>query len=166
VIIRSREITLAFAAVALTSYAACTAEKASVEPVARPAVSAAQVDDVFASSDHLRPVYFDLSKSKLSDMSMELVKTNVAWLKSQPPFLVRLVGYADSRGSLGRNERLAERRALVLREAYAALGIPKERISIITRGAEAPACEPVTEDCLAKSRRCDTLIEEKSFAFR
>ena len=53
-----------------------------------------------------------------------------------------------------------------MREAYVAQWIAKERISIITRGAEAPACEPVNEDCLAKSRRSETLIENKPLASR
>ena len=107
-----------------------------------------------------------LNKSKLSDGAMDIVKTNAEWLKSQPPFLIRILGYADQRGSLKKNERLAEKRANSLKDAYITMGIAKERISVVTRGAEEVACRPITEDCLAKSRRTETLMEEKSLASR
>ena len=97
---------------------------------------------------------------------MEKVKTNVEWLKTQPPYLIRLVGFADTRGSMKKNQRLAERRAMTVDDAYVTLGIPKERISIITRGAEDPTCQPMTEDCLAKSRRTETLMENKTLVSR
>jgi outer membrane protein OmpA-like peptidoglycan-associated protein len=165
---RSPEIALALAVVGLLSYAACTAEKNEVrnQEVQSIKQSPKIVEGIFASDDHLVPIYFDLNQSKLSSSGEETVKANAEWLKNQPPYLVRIIGYADSRGSLAKNERLAERRAAQLREAYVSAGIAKERISIATRGAEAPACEPVNEDCLAKSRRCETLIEDKSLASR
>jgi len=176
--IQSREVALALAAIGLLSYAACTADKAdtkvgSIPPVTKvasidPVVKQAprMVDGVFATDEHLETVYFDLNKSKLSDSSMEIVKTNAEWLKTQPPFLVRILGYADPRGSLKKNERLAEKRANSLKDAYIALGISGERISVVTRGAEEVDCKPLTEDCLAKSRRTETLMEDKALASR
>ncbi len=124
------------------------------------------MEGVYATDDHLQAVYFDLNKSKLSESAGEVVKANADWLKIQPPYLIRLVGYADARGSLKKNERLAERRANTLREAYVSLGIAKDRMTVVTRGTEEPACQPVTEDCLAKSRRTETLLEDKSLASR
>jgi outer membrane protein OmpA-like peptidoglycan-associated protein len=178
--IRKQEVALALAAIGLLSYAACTAEKTSMknDPVSsvsmpKPEVMTQTVkegpklvDGIYATDDHLMPVYFELNKSKISDKEMETVKTNAEWLKGQPPFLVRIVGFADQRGSMKKNERLAERRAMFLRDTYVELGITKDRISIVTRGAETPACQPVTEDCLAKSRRTETLLEDKSLASR
>jgi outer membrane protein OmpA-like peptidoglycan-associated protein len=165
---RSVALALALAAVGLLSYAACTAEKTETRnhEARSTAVAPKLVDGVFAIDDHLQAVYFDLNKSKLSDSALETVKANAEWIKSQPPYLIHIVGFADSRGSLKKNERLAERRANALRDAYVALGIPKERLSIFPRGAEEPACQPVTEDCLAKSRRTETLLENKSLVSR
>jgi len=163
--IRSQELALGLAIVGLLSYTACTAEKTEMR---NQEVNAKQMpklmDGVFATDDHLAAVYFDLNKSKMTDTAMETVKANAEWLKNQPPFLIRLVGFADSRGSLKKNERLAERRANALRDAYVAVGIAKERMTIVTRGAEEPACQPITEDCLSKSRRTETLLEDKALA--
>lgn len=179
--IRSHKVALGLAMVGLLSYTACTAEKTSMKnqeisavPAATPDLSQVQavkeaskiVDGVFAASDHLQPVYFDLNKSILSGGAMETVKANAEWLKSQPPFLVRIIGYADSRGSARKNERLAERRAMAVRDAYVSLGLSKDRLSIAGRGAEEPACQPTTEECLSKSRRSETLIEDKALASR
>jgi outer membrane protein OmpA-like peptidoglycan-associated protein len=168
VTMRSPEIILALAVVGLLSYTACTAEKTETRTQESKVMQTSPklVDGVFATDDHLQPVYFELNKSKLSDSAMEVVKANAEWLNTQPPYLIRLVGVADLRGSLKKNQRLAERRANALLEAYAALGIPKERLSIVTSGAEEPTCQPVTEDCLAKSRRTETWMEDKSLASR
>jgi len=181
VITKSR-IALALAAVGLLSYAACTAEKMDIKTKEKDTMNTTDktdikkvetvkqmpklVEGVFATDDHLQPVFFDLNKSKLSDTAMETVKSNAEWLKTQPPYLIRILGYADSRGSMKKNERLAERRAMTLSDAYVAMGISKERLSIVTRGAEEATCQPVTEDCLAKSRRTETLMEDKSLASR
>ena len=124
------------------------------------------VDGVFASSDHLQAVYFDLNQSKLSEREMEVVRSNAEWLKVQPPFLIRIIGYADNRGSMKKNGRLAALRAKTVRDAYVALGLPQERLSIVGHAVEDPACQPLTEDCLSKSRRSDTLLEDKSLASR
>jgi outer membrane protein OmpA-like peptidoglycan-associated protein len=177
----SRKVMLEFAALGLLCCTACTAEKSSMKneavssvPIEKsegPVVQVPQeapkiVDGVFAESDHLQAVYFDLNQSKLSEQQMDVLKTNAEWLKSQPPFLVRIIGYADNRGSAKKNERLAALRAKSVREAYMALGLPKDRMSIAGHVEEVPACQPMTEECLSKARRSDTLIEDKSLASR
>ena len=174
------KIALGLAAAGLLSYAACTAEKTAMKgPDVTTTVVKSDipkdstikevpklVDGVFATSDHLQTVYFDLGKSKLSDAGLETVKGNMEWLKTQPPFLIRIIGYSDSRGSTKKNERLASRRAMSVMDEYVSMGLPKERISFIGRGEEDASCKPMTEECLTKSRRSETLIEEKSLASR
>lgn len=149
---------------------ACTAEKTSMksqEVAQSPSVATvASAEGVFAETESLQPVYFDLNRSTLNDAAKETIQKNAEWLKGQPPFLLRVVGYADARGSAKRNGRLAERRAAHVREAYAALGIPKERILISAHPTEPSDCPGLMEDCLARSRRSDTLIEDKALASR
>jgi outer membrane protein OmpA-like peptidoglycan-associated protein len=181
--IRSRSH-LGLAAAGILSCAACTADKTSIKPpevasapavkeetkvapsprlaVVPPVVS----DGVFAADERLASVYFDLNRSRLNDGALDVVKKNAEWLKSQPPFLIRVVGYADARGSARKNERLAAHRALRVREAYASMGIPEDRIFIDGRVMPVSECPGLTEECLSQSRRADTLIEEKSLAGR
>ena len=116
----------------------------------------------FIDSEHLKPVYFDLHRSKLSDEAVTVVQANAEWIKTQPPFLLEIIGVADSRGSASRNKTLAERRALNVKLAYANLGISPDRIQIVSLGEDADTCKDMTEDCFKLSRRADTKIEEKA----
>ena len=116
----------------------------------------------FAASEHLKPVYFDLHQSKLSADALAVIQENAAWIKSQPPFLLEVVGVSDQRGSTAKNKILAEHRAVNVKLAYIAQGIMPERIQVISMGEETDRCTDLTEDCFKLSRRADTKIEEKA----
>ena len=116
----------------------------------------------FVENEHLKPVYFELHQSKLSDEAMTIVQENAAWIKTQPPFLLEIIGVADQRGSASRNKTLAERRALNEKLAYVSLGISPERIQITSLGENSESCAELTEDCFKLSRRADTKIEAKA----
>ncbi len=170
---RSREVALGLAIVGLLSYAACTAEKTEMKtteiaavPVNPSPTSMKLVDGVFASHEELKAVYFDLNQSKLSEKEMDVVKENAEWLKTQPPFLIKVVGFTDNRGSMKKNQRLGMLRAKTVSDSYITLGIPKERIMISGRIEEDPTCQPLTDECLTQIRRSETLIEDKSLAKR
>jgi outer membrane protein OmpA-like peptidoglycan-associated protein len=120
----------------------------------------------FVANDNIKTVYFDLNTSQLNEASQDVLKKNAEWLEQNPPMLVQIAGYADSRGSLKRNRTLAERRAEKVRTFYAMLGIPKDRVMILTLGPEEPTCAELSEECLAKSRRVETMIESKPIAPR
>jgi peptidoglycan-associated lipoprotein len=109
-------------------------------------------------------VYFDIGTSKLDDKAMDTLKKNADWLKQNTPFMIEVDGYADTRGSTRKNHWVAERRAVSVRDYYASLGIPKNRILIKGMGEEQPTCAQMTEECLAQSRRGETLIENKAVA--
>jgi outer membrane protein OmpA-like peptidoglycan-associated protein len=128
-------------------------------PSTKPIVTAS---GAFVASQNLKPVYFEFNKSKLSDDVLATVKDNADWIKSQPPFLVKVIGISDPRGSTMRNKTLAERRALKLKEAYVAQGIPAERIQLAAIAEDGETCLPMTEECLKLSRRAETQIESKA----
>jgi len=123
-------------------------------------------DGPFVASDHLEPAYFAISQSKLDDAAKSALQKNADWLKENPPFLLEIAGNADSRGSLKRNRTLAEQRAANVRDFYASLGIDKDRMTVTTLEPDESACHPLTEDCLSKSRRAETFIENKALASR
>jgi len=116
----------------------------------------------FMESEHLKPVYFDLHSSKISEEAMVVLSDNAAWIKTQPPFLLEIVGVTDQRGSSSRNKTLAERRAMNVKKAYMSFGIDAERIQIVSLGEETERCTDLTEDCFKLSRRADTKIEQKA----
>lgn len=122
------------------------------------------LDQPFVSNDNLQTVYFDLSKSQLDEKAMDQLKKNADWLGKNTPYMIEITGYTDNRGSSKKNHWLAERRAIQVRDAYVALGIPKNRMLVKAIGEEGPACANLTEECLSQSRRAETLIENKAVA--
>jgi|SRR5579872_508683 len=124
------------------------------------------LDQPFVSNENLQPVFFDLSQSQLDEKAMDQLKKNADWLEKNTPFMIEITGYTDNRGSSKKNHRLAERRATRVRDVYVSLGIPKNRMGVKAVGEEGPACQgvPLTEDCLSRSRRAETLIENKAVA--
>jgi outer membrane protein OmpA-like peptidoglycan-associated protein len=122
----------------------------------------ASLSGSFVDSEHLKPVYFDLHRSKLSEEGMTIVQENAVWIKTQPPFLLEVVGVADQRGSTARNKVIAEHRGASLKQAYIALGIDASRIKVVAMGEETERCAELTEDCFKLSRRAETKIEEKA----
>lgn len=146
-----------------------TAEKIEIpEPIDAkkdaPVAKVVKTMGSFTETENLKTVFFDLNSSKLSEENQTMLLKNVEWLQGNPPMLIQIAGYSDSRGSLIRNKTLAERRALKVKEFYAAHGIPKDRVMVVTMGAEAPTCEKLTEECLAQSRRVETFIESRDIA--
>ena len=148
----------------------CRAQEAKSSQAAPPAAvqsaSIAAQTDLFVKNENLQPVYFDSGKSQLDPSGMNALKTNVDWLKKNLPMQIEVAGYSDGRGTPEQNLAVGQRRAAALRDFYVSMGIPRSRISTVTLGQEEPVCYEQTDDCQAKNRRVETLIENKSLASR
>jgi len=62
-------------------------------------------------------------------------------------------GHADSRGTNEYNLALAERRAAAVRDYLVSLGIGAERVTVVSKGEEAPFCTEENETCWQQNRR-------------
>jgi len=98
-------------------------------------------------------VYFDYDESTLSDDSRDKLARNADLLKSQPQFSLTIEGHADSRGTNEYNLALAERRAAAVRDYLVSLGIGAERVTVVSKGEEAPFCTEENETCWQQNRR-------------
>ena len=58
-------------------------------------------------------------------------------------------GHADSRGTTEYNLALGERRADAVRDYLVSLGVPTDRLTIVSKGEESPVCTEETESLLA-----------------
>jgi peptidoglycan-associated lipoprotein len=70
-------------------------------------------------------------------------------------------GHADSRGTNEYNLALAERRAAASRDYLVSLGIPADRVTIVSKGEEQPFCTEETESCWQQNRRGHFLFTAK-----
>jgi peptidoglycan-associated lipoprotein len=66
---------------------------------------------------------------------------------------VVIEGHCDERGSAEYNLGLADRRATSAKDFLVGLGLPDNRIRIISYGKERPVCTEASEDCYQRNRR-------------
>ena len=106
----------------------------------------------------LGTVYFDFDKSELLPVSRDILKANAEYLKSNDNFDILVEGNCDERGTIAYNLALGDRRASVVREYYALLGVPVKRIAVISYGSEKPVDPEHNDAAWQKNRRAETKI--------
>jgi peptidoglycan-associated lipoprotein len=105
----------------------------------------------------LQDIYFDYDMSELRDDSRRALNTDADLLKrifaadARISFVIE--GHADERGSAEYNLGLADRRAIITRDALTQLGVPGARLRTVSFGEEAPVCRESNEDCWQRNRR-------------
>jgi peptidoglycan-associated lipoprotein len=100
----------------------------------------------------LKPVYFGFDQITLTDEARATLQKNVDYLKKWPTTKVMVEGHADSRGTPEYNLALGERRADTVRDYVVSLGIPNDRVTIVSKGEEQPFCKEETESCWQQNR--------------
>lgn len=100
-------------------------------------------------------IYFDLDESNLADESRSALEAKAPVLLRHPSMRIRITGHADERGSDEYNLALGLRRAAEAKRYLAALGIPEDRIEIVTLGEERPAVQGQSEEAWALNRRAE-----------
>ena len=138
---------------------------------ARPAPTAAALteEEVFQRKtlDQLnaeRPltdVFFDYNMSEIRADARGPLQTNADWMKKWTGTQIVLEGHADSRGSSEYNLALGSRRANSAKDYLVNLGVPAARITVLSKGKEAPFCTDESEACWQQNRRGHFLITGK-----
>jgi peptidoglycan-associated lipoprotein len=109
----------------------------------------------------LTDTFFALDSTELSPDSRSAIQKDVDWMKRWTSTKVMVEGHADSRGSNEYNLALGERRAAAVRDYMVSLGIPADRITIVSKGEEQPFCSEETEACWQQNRRGHFIITAK-----
>lgn len=100
-------------------------------------------------------VQFGYDKSSLDSTAKKNIATNVEWMKKNTAAKVQIEGHCDSRGTIEYNVALGERRANAVKAYMVSLGIPANRLSVLSYGKERPIATGETEDAMAKNRRAN-----------
>jgi peptidoglycan-associated lipoprotein len=109
----------------------------------------------------LADVYFDLDESTIRDDARGPLQKNAEWMKRWTSTRITIEGHADERGSAEYNLALGERRATAVKSYLTNLGIPDNRINVVTKGKEAPFCTESNESCWQQNRRGHFIITAK-----
>jgi peptidoglycan-associated lipoprotein len=109
----------------------------------------------------LADVFFDLDESTIRDDARGSLQKNAEWMKRWTSTRITIEGHADERGSAEYNLALGDRRADAVRSYLVSLGIPENRIAVVSKGKESPFCTESSEDCWQQNRRGHFIITAK-----
>jgi peptidoglycan-associated lipoprotein len=103
----------------------------------------------------MQSINFPFDSSALSNESMGIIKSNVAWLKRNGNPKVQLGGNCDERGTNEYNMVLGVNRAQAALRYIKSLGEDPSQFSTLSYGEELPLDPAHNEAAWAKNRRVD-----------
>jgi peptidoglycan-associated lipoprotein len=109
----------------------------------------------------LADVFFDYDQSGIRDDGRAPLQKNADWLKRWASTQITVEGHADARGSSEYNLALGSRRATAVKDYLVNLGVPGNRITVVSKGKEQPFCTAESEECWQQNRRGHFLITAK-----
>ena len=105
---------------------------------------------------------FEYDSAELSTVARAALDANAATLRKYPGWVITVEGHCDERGTAEYNSALGERRAASARTLpLVSLGIPAERLHIVSYGKEFPFDPGHAESAWAKNRRAHFVITSK-----
>ncbi len=104
-----------------------------------------------------RRVYFEFDSFAIDEEGRATVQSNVKYLLTRPNVKIVLEGHCDERGTREYNLALGEKRGKAVAQLMQALGVPAERIQVISYGEERPAALGHNESAWKLNRRVELL---------
>jgi peptidoglycan-associated lipoprotein len=130
------------------------------EPVKEDSISSASLDDLNRNSP-LKPVFFALDSAEVDAAGQTALDADAAALQEHRAWTVTIEGHCDERGTAEYNLALGERRAVAARAYLVSLGIPADRLRVVSYGKEFPFDPGHDEAAWSKNRRAHFVITAK-----
>jgi peptidoglycan-associated lipoprotein len=128
--------------------------KAEPAPAPAPAPVAYKAPGVVMQED----IYFDFDKATLTPSAQDNLLRKAEWLRENSDVTVTIEGHCDARGTNEYNLALGDRRAESAKAFLVDLGIAASRVTTISYGEERPVCTQQDEECWAKNRRDNFVV--------
>lgn len=109
----------------------------------------------------LGDVFFGYDSSTISEEGRATLQKNMEWMRKWASTRVLVEGHCDNRGTPEYNLALGEQRAASVRDYLVSLGLPADRVTIVSKGEEQPFCNEDAESCWSQNRRGHFLITAK-----
>lgn len=109
----------------------------------------------------LKMIHFDYDRFFIREDAKPVLEANAAWLKKFKSAKILIEGHCDERGTEEYNLALGEKRARSTFDYLVSLGVPQERMRIISYGKSQPLDPGHNEVAWQKNRRAQFLIIEK-----
>jgi len=109
----------------------------------------------------LADAYFDLDMYGVREDARPMLQRNADYMKRWPSLRVTVEGHSDERGTAEYNLSLGDRRSSSVKGYLVSLGVPAERITVVSKGKETPFCSDSNEACWQQNRRGHFVITGK-----
>jgi peptidoglycan-associated lipoprotein len=129
-------------------------------PIVEDRMATATLDEINKNSP-LKPVFFDYDSAEISAEAQQILQANAEVLKKQKSWVVTIEGHCDERGTAEYNLALGERRAVSSRTYMVSLGIPADRLRVVSYGKEFPFDPGHDDAAWAKNRRDHFVVTQK-----
>lgn len=130
-------------------------------PLSEDEIFARKSLDALNAEKLLTDAFFALDSAQIGEDAKPGLQKNVDWMKRWPTTKVMVEGHADSRGTAEYNLALGEKRANAVRAYLVNLGVAADRLTIVSKGKEAPFCTEENESCWQLNRRGHFVITAK-----
>ncbi|MFN3202899.1 MAG: OmpA family protein [Bradymonadia bacterium] len=127
---------------------------ASVDEVIDPNAGTNTVE-ISDNAGELQTIFFDYNAFDLTPEARRTLAENAAWMNKQAESRVVVEGHCDKRGSSEYNLALGERRSKVVMKYLRSLGVPNERMIMLSYGEESLIDYGETESAHARNRRVE-----------
>jgi len=142
------------AATAQVSASGAPRNQASRNEAGQAKQAASQPSKTTAQQASFEAIYFNFDQSDLSQSARDVLSKNATtMLKARPDAKIKIEGNCDDRGSAEYNLALGERRANAALKYLENMGVPADRLSVVSYGKERPAVQGDDEKAWAKNRR-------------
>jgi peptidoglycan-associated lipoprotein len=135
-------------------------------PVVMPAepaedsIAARSLDELNRDSP-LKPLFFELDSAEVSPAGQATLQADAAVMKKFPAWQITIEGHCDERGTAEYNLALGERRAVAAKNYLVSLGIPADKLRIVSYGKEFPFDAGHDDAAWQKNRRAHFVITAK-----
>lgn len=135
-------------------------EKMAAEPVRETPLAKEEAATVPAAAQEqpLQSIHFDFDSYVLSKEARDILTKDAEMLLKKVSGKVTIEGHCDERGSDEYNLALGEKRAKAAMNYLVTLGVPADRLSIISYGKEKPLDPGHDEAAWAKNRRAEFIV--------
>jgi peptidoglycan-associated lipoprotein len=122
------------------------------------AMSAEEIE----KSGLLAEVFFDYDKAEIREQDRAVLAKDAEALKRFDFLRVTVEGHCDERGAVDYNLALGDRRAKAAYDYLVSLGVPADRLKVVSYGKEIPVCAQSNEECWQKNRRAHFTVTGKT----
>ncbi|WP_197427013.1 OmpA family protein [Noviluteimonas gilva] len=104
---------------------------------------------------------FASGKAALSSSGSGSVRALAAYIAAAPTGRIRIEAHTDGQGEAAANKDLSQRRANAVRDALAAAGVPKSKMTATGMGESSPIGSDDTAAGRARNRRVEIIVADK-----